>query len=140
MDAYKKGEGRYQGTALLFWHTLLYRLGDKETAKAKYRAMKLPEALATVRQGSYERILEYNRGNIDDRELLNAIENSKYHECNAHFFIAMKLLADGDHRDEARKHFEECVATGCFDFDAYDWSRMFLARMKDPHWPRREKP
>ena len=138
MDAYKEGEGRYQGTALLFWHTLFYLLGDRETAKAKYRAMELPQALATVRQGSYGKLLAYNRGDIDDRRLLNDVKNSKYHECNSHFFIAMSLLADGD-RDGARKHFEECVATGCFDFDASDWSRTFLARMKqDPNWPSKK--
>jgi hypothetical protein len=140
MEAYQDGAGRYQGTALLFWHTLLYLLGDKETAQAKYRAMELPQALATVRQGSYERLRAYNRGYIDDRILLNAVKHSKYHECSAHFFIAMSLLAEGN-RTRAAEHFTKCVATGCFDFDASDWSRMFLARMnRDPNWPGRIPP
>jgi hypothetical protein len=134
MEAYKEGEGRYQGTALLFWHTLLCLLGDQETAKAKYQDMKIPQALATVRQRSYEKLLAYNRGEIDALALLNSVEDSKYHECNAYYFIAMSLLAGGD-RDGARKHFAACVATGCFDFDASDWSRTFLARMnQDPNW------
>ncbi|MCY2986811.1 MAG: protein kinase [Planctomycetota bacterium] len=137
--AYQDARGRYEGTSLLFQHTVLYLLGQKKEAAAKYREMQLPKVLADARGGSYAKLLEYNRGrgsSIDAVELLNAVKDSKYHECNAHFFIAMSLLADGD-RTGARKHFAGCVATGCFDFDASDWSRTFLVRMhEDPNWPR----
>jgi tetratricopeptide (TPR) repeat protein len=136
LQAYREAGGRYEGTSLLFQNTVLYLLGQKNTAAAKYREMEFPKALANVRQGSYGKLLEYNRGTIGALELLSAVKGSKYHECNAHFFIAMSLLADGD-RAAAREHFTECVATGCFDFDASDWSRAFLARMnRDPGWPR----
>jgi len=48
----------------------------------------------------------------------------------------MSLLAQGD-KQGAREHFRRCVDTGVFDFDAYDWSRTFLARMaREPDWPR----
>jgi tetratricopeptide (TPR) repeat protein len=140
-DAYDElqGRGSYEATALLFQDTLLYFLGRKEEAKAKYGAMVLPEELETFRCGSYAELLRYNRGESRENEadqLLKAVPNSRYHECNAHFFIGMSLLADGD-RAGAREHFKKCVATGCFDFDASDWSRIFLERMKqDPNWPR----
>jgi len=69
-------------------------------------------------------------------QLPTAVKDSKSHDCNARFFIAMSLLADGD-RAGAREHFTKCVATGCLGFDASDWSRTFLARMnQEPRWPR----
>jgi serine/threonine protein kinase len=136
MQLYRKTVKRYQGTTPLFLHTLLYRLGSKKEAVAAYKNVRLPEALASARSGSYAKLLAYNREAITAKQLLDAGKDSAYHQCNAHFFIAMKLLADGD-RVAARDHFSECVKTRCFDFDAYDWSRAFLARMnQDPHWPR----
>ncbi len=137
MQAYRD-LGRYPGTAPLFQHTLLYLLGRKAEAVAAYRELQLPNFLAEARDGSYAQLLEYNcaRGRMTAEELLSAGKGSEYHQCNAHFFIAMSLLADGN-RAAARDHFQKCVQTRCFDFDAYDWSRMFLARMKqDPGWPR----
>ena len=136
VQVYQKALGRYQGTTPLFLHTLLYLLGRKAEAVAAYEKLRLPKALAEVRSGSYGQLLQYNRGSMSAAELLNAGRNSQYHQCNAHFFIAMSLLADGN-RAAAREHFQKCVATRCFDFDAYDWSRAFLDRMKrDPDWPR----
>jgi tetratricopeptide (TPR) repeat protein len=135
-QAYQAARGRYQGTSLMFQHSLLYLLGRPAAAQAAYREMSLPEQLAKLRRGSYAKILDYNRGVIDGDQLLAAVPGSTYHQCNAHYFLAMSRLAVGD-RDGARTHFRACVNTGCFDFDAADWSRMFLARLaQDPHWPR----
>jgi tetratricopeptide (TPR) repeat protein len=141
MDAYKELQkklqdlGRSQETPPFYQQALLYLLGQKEKAIAEYLAMKLSKALKEVRRGSYASLLNYNCGEIIADDVLKAVPNSRYHECNACFFIGMSLLADGD-RDGAREQFEKCVATGCFDFDASDWSRIFLERMKqDPNWP-----
>jgi len=136
MQVYASAVRRYQGTTPLFLNTLPYRLGRKADAVAAYRKLQLPKALAGARSGSYARLLEYSRGAITADQLLGAVKDSEYHRCNAHFFIAMSLLADGN-RAAARDHFQKCVQTRCFDFDAYDWSRAFLDRMKqDPDWPR----
>jgi hypothetical protein len=129
---------RYQGTTLLFQHALLCLLGRKKEAVEAYEYFRQrpdTEKLLGLRGDSYRQVLEYNCGLITADQLLAAVNNSKYHDCNAHFFIAMSLLADGN-RAGARERFEACVATGCFDFDASDWSRTFLARMnQDPNWP-----
>lgn len=136
MAVYRKATGRHQGTTPIFQNALLYLLGRREDAVAAYCEFQLPKALAKVRDGSCRELLDYNRGRTTPDELLSAVEDSTYHECNAHFFIAMSLLAEGD-RAGAREHFGKCISTGCFDFDASDWSRSFLARMdQDPNWPR----
>ena len=140
MQAYREALGRYPGTAPLFQHTLLYLLGRKAEAVKEYAKLDLPKALAGARGGSYAQLLEYNCGRMTAEELLSAGKDSEYHQCNAHFFIAMSLLADRN-RAAARDHFQKCEQTRCFDFDAYDLSRMFLARMsRDPHWPSRIPP
>ena len=38
MEAYKEGEGRYQGTALLFWHTLSLPLGRQRDSEGQVRS------------------------------------------------------------------------------------------------------
>jgi tetratricopeptide (TPR) repeat protein len=136
MQVYASAVGRYRGTTPLFLNALLYRLGRKADAVAAYSRLRLPKALAGARGGSYGQLLRYNCGRMTAEELLGAAKDSQYHQCNAHFFIAMSLLADGD-RAGARRHFQQCVRTRCFDFDACDWSRAFLDRMnQDPLWPR----
>jgi tetratricopeptide (TPR) repeat protein len=136
MRAYTGALGRYQGTSLLFQHAVLYLLGRPSEAATAYRTVQLPPSLAKLRRGSFAKLLEFNRGSISADELLRAVPDSKYHQCNAHFFIAMSLLAEGD-RAGAREHFARCLATRCFDFDASDWSRTFVTRMdQDASWPR----
>jgi lipoprotein NlpI len=67
--------------------------------------------------------------------MLNAAGSSQWRLCEAHFYIGLTLLAEGD-RAAARRHFEQAVDTRVFWFLEYEWSRAFLARMKqDAAWP-----
>jgi hypothetical protein len=68
--------------------------------------------------------------------LLVAAGSSRLNRCEAHFFIGMSLLADGD-RAGARTHFQRSVDTHVFWYVDHCWSRAFLSRLDaDPHWPR----
>jgi tetratricopeptide (TPR) repeat protein len=129
--------GRYEGSVPLFHHAVLYLLGRKREAAAAFDAMRRnPETLPRLRTASYRRLLDFNCGLLAADKLLDAAADSRYDRCNAEFFVAMSLLADGD-RAAARRHFQRCVDLRVFDFDATDWSRTFLARMdRDPQWPR----
>lgn len=67
--------------------------------------------------------------------LVQAAGRSKRQQISAHFLIGLSRLADGD-RIGARERFEAAVAIRCFYNESYDWSRTFLARMKqDETWP-----
>jgi lipoprotein NlpI len=83
----------------------------------------------------YGRVLDHDCGLISDDELLAAAGRERLHQCEAHFYIALTRLADGD-RTGAAEHFRECIRTRIFDYIEYGWSRAFLARMdQDPTWP-----
>jgi serine/threonine-protein kinase len=137
IEVYQRAVRRDKGTARLFHHGLLYLLGRKAEALAAYKAFRWdPDALLSLRGESHRQLLDYNCGALTADALLAAGKGSQYHQCNAHFFIGMSLLADGD-RAGAAGHFRKCVETNVFDFDAHDWSRTFLWRIKlDPRWPR----
>jgi hypothetical protein len=83
----------------------------------------------------YGRVLDYDCGLISEDELLAAAGRERLHQCEAHFYIALMHLADGD-RTGAAEHFRACIRTRIFDYIEYGWSRAFLARMdQDPAWP-----
>jgi tRNA A-37 threonylcarbamoyl transferase component Bud32 len=136
LQAYREELRRHQGTTLLFQLTAFYLWGRKAEAVAAYQQLP-PDTLPRLRGDSYRQLLKYNCDPLMTAdELLAGSGDSRYHRCNAHFFIAMSLLAQGD-KQGAREHFRRCVDTGAFDFDAYDWSRTFLARMaRESDWPR----
>jgi hypothetical protein len=136
IQAYREELRGHHGTTLLFQLTVFYLWDRKAEAVAAYQQIP-PDTLPSLRGDSYRQLLNYHSDpRMTAKDLLDASGNSRYHRCNAHFFIAMSLLAQGD-KQGAREHFRRCVDTGVFDFDAYDWSRTFLARMaREPDWPR----
>jgi hypothetical protein len=115
--------------------TTLRLLGRKEEGinicrKARGRGLFMP-----WRKEWYRRLLDYNCGDLTEVDLLKAAGPSRYSQSEAHFFIGLTRLADGD-RSSARGHFRDSVATRAFYYFDYDWSGAFLARMeKDPNWP-----
>ena len=83
----------------------------------------------------HKKLLDYNCGELTDQQLLQEAGSFRWDQCEAHFFMAMTKLADGN-RAGAREHFRQCIATGVFRFYDYRWSRAFLSRMeRDPTWP-----
>jgi tetratricopeptide (TPR) repeat protein len=83
----------------------------------------------------YEHLLDFETGKSTVAQLLALAGNSQWNLCEAHFYIALKHLADGD-RAAAREHFRQCVATPVVTFVEHRWSRAFLRRMDaDLSWP-----
>lgn len=125
------------GLAALFRPALLLLLGEKSRAVADSRQFRsqTPSGLPHLRRDFYERLLQYNCGELAEDELLKTTQHSKWDECEAQFFIGLAHLAEG-RRDAAQRHFRSAVATRCDGFLACDWSAAFLIRLEnDPRWP-----
>jgi tetratricopeptide (TPR) repeat protein len=123
------------GTHLMHLHTPLLLLGRRDEAAKAYlqlrqRGLGLPSA-----GGWYNQLLRFKCDLLSIAELLHAATASRRNQCEAHYHIALRLLAEGD-RGAAAKHFQQVVATRVLNFVEYTWSCTFLARLeKDPDWP-----
>ncbi len=115
--------------------TLLFAGHKAEAVNAWRAARQNPERLAKLNLAFILRSLDYLCGELSAEGLIQATGRSKRNQTVAHYFIGMMLLAEGD-RAGARKHFQASVATRCFYYSHYEFSRTFLARMeRDPDWP-----
>jgi len=124
------------GLELLFRPCLRLLLGDSDEAFAESRTFQdRPSAVPKFRSQFYRELLTYNCGLATEQALLDAAGQSNWDRSEAHFFIALHHLADGN-RDAARQHFESCLARRCYGTQAWDWSAVALARLKaKPTWP-----
>jgi tetratricopeptide (TPR) repeat protein len=125
------------GLAALFRPALLLLWGDRPQAVADSRRFQAqaPRRLPRLRLGFYEQLLRFNCEELSADELLQATQHSKWDQCEAHFFIGLTRIAEGN-RDAAKAHFQAAVATRCNGFLACDWSAAFLIRLEDdPGWP-----
>jgi tetratricopeptide (TPR) repeat protein len=138
-EAYRAlGSKSSEGLAGLFRPALLLLLGEKSEAVADSRRFRshAPNGLPPLRGAFYERLLKFNCGKLAEDELVQTTQNSNWDQCEAHFFIGLSLLAEGN-RDAAKGHFRKAVDTRCDGFLACDWSDAFLIRLdNDPRWPR----
>ncbi|MCI0744869.1 MAG: protein kinase [Verrucomicrobia subdivision 3 bacterium] len=118
------------------FQTTLLLLGRREGAIAICRKFRERGPVLPPSQKEWsKRLLDYLCADASEAELLKAVGASRNKLCEAHFFIGLTRLADGD-RDGARKHFRASVATRVAIYFDYDWSGAFLARLeKDPNWP-----
>jgi serine/threonine protein kinase len=116
--------------------TILLFLGRKEEAAALYRDMAEAGVHSPLdRTRWYQKACEHFAGMRSAEELLAGAGGSQWFLCEGHFFIGLRLLAEGD-RAGARRHFEDSVATRVLHYMEYDWSRAFLARLEnDRTWP-----
>jgi len=124
------------GLAALFRPVLLLLAGDKAGALADSRRLRAATPnLPPLRREFYEKLAQFNCGELRTQELLASAKNSKWDRCEAHFFIGLSHLAAGE-REPAARHFLAAVETRCTGFLAYDWSDAFRLRMEDnPRWP-----
>jgi hypothetical protein len=119
----------------LYYPTIPQLLGRTAEARAAYLAYREQGARLPTRPAWINRLVDYNLGLIQEDALLAAAGSSRQNQCEAHFFIGLARLADGD-RDGAKEQFRQSVATHVFHFLDHVWSRAFLARMEqDPAWP-----
>jgi len=127
------------GWTLLNGQTALRFIEEKEQAIRVCRELQThPERFPLLRRAVLLKILDYNCGDIDLRELEQTVNAtlSLWDQCVMHYYVGMKYLSEGN-RDEARDHFSKAVATRAFNFSEYDMSFVFLARLKKDHnWPR----
>jgi len=115
---------------------VLCLLGDKIEAEKACRALRRRKPHWPWRGGWYERLLDFDCGDMTAQQLLERTGASQFNQCEANYHIAMKYLAEGN-RTEGRKHFQAAFDTGIYWYGEYSWSKTFLARMRqDPNWPR----
>jgi lipoprotein NlpI len=115
---------------------ILFLLGRESEARAAARQIgdRYRQMPAWMLEW-YRYPLEYVCGQISSGYLLRAAGASRGHLCEAHFWIALDLLAVGE-RAPAAEHFRQSVATRVFDYFEYIMSRCFLAHLeRDPAWP-----
>jgi tetratricopeptide (TPR) repeat protein/tRNA A-37 threonylcarbamoyl transferase component Bud32 len=119
----------------------LYTVADfsgRRNAVVKFIKPMNPEQVANRQQGWYKHLLAYSLDQINEELLLQKV-NSKPAECEAHFFIAMRRLGEGD-RAAARDHFAKSAATHVLLYNDYMWSQAFLgqivkAEKNQENWP-----
>jgi tetratricopeptide (TPR) repeat protein len=108
-------------------------LGYKDEAMQQWRKM-------LDREDDFMWNIEYPlkifTGRWSPNEALTVANDSKIRQSLAHYAIAFKYLyIDGD-RDNARKHFEECIKPQFINVDYYYWAKSYLVHLTDPDWPR----
>jgi serine/threonine protein kinase len=132
-----KGKPSFYPTAL--YPTAARLLGDN--AEADRLGRDLGASLRRHREEGWGRaLLDYNCGGLTDDQLLLAAGPSRKFQCEGHYHIALRRLAEGD-RASARKHFQASAATDIGYFFEIAWSRAFLDRLEgDPNWPPRVRP
>jgi hypothetical protein len=115
---------------------VLCLLGNKEEAVNTSKALlKQAEGFCTLRRQSILRCLRYNAGDLPVEDLVRGAGRSRWDQCLAHYCVAMTTLAEGD-RKGAKEHFDKVIKTRAFQWDPYDMSWVFQARLaKDPTWP-----
>lgn len=115
--------------------TIAQLLGRRSEAVAAYQSLREKFAQSPARSEPIMRLLEFGSGSLTADELLAAVGSSRLHQSEAHFFIGMALLVDGD-RKGARAHFQKAVDTHVVWYVDHTWSGAFLSRLDaDPNWP-----
>lgn len=137
MAAFGKATAREDSSMFMLWHqTVLWLLGDERAALDT--CQNLDDWFARLPDWAlkwYQFLLDFGCNRITEETLLAAAGNSHWRQCEANYFIAVRLLADGD-RAGAIEHFRRSVGTGVFQFFEYNWSKRFLDRMEeDASWP-----
>ena len=115
---------------------ILYFLGRRSEADAVARRIRAQvDQAAPWMMVWYGHIADYACAAISAEELLAIAGVNRLRQCEAHFSIGLRVLADGD-RAAAAEHFCAAVDTHVLTFYEHAWSRNFLARLEqDPTWP-----
>ncbi len=125
-----------EGSGVISNQATLLLLGRRTEATAASRELRNhPERFTDLNREHCLRILDYCGGVIPAEEFLKTEGGSRWNQCEAHFYVALDRLSQGD-RAGAREHFQKALGTGVYAGTAYQWSRLFLKRMEqDPKWP-----
>jgi hypothetical protein len=125
------------GAAVMDSQAVLYLLGKKgDAVKASKALQKRKDLFYTLRREPILRCLDYNAGDIPADKLIREAKDSRWDQCLAHYYVAMRNLAEGD-RTAAQEHFDKVVNTRAWGWGPYDMIWVFQARLaEDPGWPR----
>jgi tetratricopeptide (TPR) repeat protein len=125
----------------LLGQTVLLLLGRKDMAeKVGDDLARHADQAPRWRTRTWELLLTYAQSKGSDaaeaaNRLLEHAKDSRTDQCLAHYWIAMRLLADGKPR-EARGHLQAAADSHVFNLPAYDLSLVFLARVRaNADWP-----
>jgi hypothetical protein len=118
--------------------SLALLLGDVPAAREACKSALEGRLLPPWRGGWYEaqaRFVAGDGGPEEEKAFLRRAGASRLNLCEAHFHIGMRRLAVGG-RAEARRHFEQVIATRVFFYIEHMWAEAFLARMDASRaWP-----
>jgi tetratricopeptide (TPR) repeat protein len=128
-DAWKvRGDGRNR--VVVFAPNILFLLGRRTEAVKHYQEMLDTTTGASFYHSAYE----FWADRRSEGKLLEEAGHSRWMQCEAHYYIGIKMLAEGK-RPEARDHFQKSVDTRVLWYLEYEWSRALLGQMQDPDWP-----
>jgi hypothetical protein len=118
------------GLTALFRLALRLLMGQTDQAETESRELSRTLQLPRLREAFYRRLLAFNSGEISPDELMASVRDSRWNECEARFFIALKHRASGN-QALAREQFARCLATHCAGFLAWDWSHVLLRDVQE---------
>src|SRR5437667_2775437 len=135
-EFHRQWQSKRTGLDSLILQAELRLLGRKAEAVEACRKLREQGVLLPPWRDEWaDRLLEYCCDLLSADNLLKAAGSSRWNRCEAHYYIGITKLAEGN-RNVAREHFRNSVATRVSDFYEYDWSRAFLSRLeRDPNWP-----
>ena len=70
---------------------------------------------------------------VEPDDIIRGLENSNRLFAENLFLLGVDSLANGN-RLQARRHFEDCLATNYYEFFVYWWSQAMLERLDDENW------
>lgn len=128
-EAWKIHKGRRDRITTL-GPNILFLLGRREEAVGHYRHLLDTTEGVPWYNSAYEFWAERRTA----EKLLEEAGQSRWMQCEAHYYIGIKRLSEGD-RAAAREHFQKSVDARVLWYLEYEWSRALLGQMQDPAWP-----
>ncbi len=124
------------GASRVFYDSSPLLLGKLEMSRVASRADRERKFFFPANQEAFFRaVLNYMAGMGSENAVFQAAAGSQRDESEAHYFVGMMRLAEGD-RPKAREHFQRAITTSFPSNHSYDFSVVILARLdRDPKWP-----
>jgi tetratricopeptide (TPR) repeat protein len=115
---------------------ILLLQGKWEESQAICRGYRKQGLSSPIKNAELQRTVDYLSGDLSADRYLKAAGESRVDQTNAHFFIGLTLLAQGN-RPAALEHFRQAVQTGAFNYYHYELSWALQGRLEqDRTWPR----
>jgi hypothetical protein len=137
-DGVRRVHEGFDGSARNYWGARvasLLLLGDKSDAQEAIRRTPPPPTISKPTTDAGIALRRFSNGEISESEYLASVAGDRRLECNAHFYVGLFRLAEGN-RSAAKDHFAKAVQTHVMASFNHSYSLMFLTRSQtDPNWP-----